>query len=518
MRQRESQRGEKRGGWYSALLMALFAAVGVTPSGVRAQSDVIEREYQDNSRYDNGVSIQYADYIEYDPTLEVEIWTDNESGYYYQRDEIKIYFRASDDCYVAVYNVDTEGRVNLIYPFDKYDDPFIEGGRIYRIPDAGDDYDLVLRGPAGAENIQIVASRTPFPVPDWYEGSGLVSDRDRYEFLEYVNGRYFGCRSGCPRAYDQVSFVVREWDNYYYRPVYYHPWPVWRHYGGVYIDYYWGSTIYVDGYYYGIAPLYLPRVSLGHHVVTVCDPYGHFWESSVYVSHHARVRLDNTIIRTGAGVKSRYRSVNRVGYRNPAKHGYSGVKINRKYRPKTEFSVTKSALGSKGTSKKLVRKSHGDDPVRGFGSKKAYRPSDGSAGATRTTLRKSVKKSKKSSKASTTEGKRLKVYKKSSKRSSKKYNTDSKGAVTKKSSRSSFESSKKVYKSRGSKRSNEAKAHRGSKKRSSAASSGSGKSAKRSKAGKSSSSRKSKLKSGSSPKRSSKSSSKASRKSSSKKS
>lgn len=441
MRQRENHTRTGQSQWYSTLVIALFAVFGAMPSSARAQSDVIEREYYDNSGYDNGVTVQYADFIEHDPTLDVEIWTDNESGNYHQGDEIKIYFRVSDDSYVTVYNIDTEGRVNLIYPYDKYDDPYVEGGRIYRIPDINDDYDLVLRGPAGTENIQIIASRTPFPIPNWYEGSNLVSDRDRYEFMDYINGRYFGCRSGCPRALDQVSFVVSEWNNYYYHPVYYSPWPYGHHYGGLYIDYYWGSSIYVDGYFYGIAPLYLPRLSLGYHHVTIYDHYGHGWENRIHINRHDQVYLDNTIIRTGAGHKSRYRSVNRTQYRDPLTSGYPDARINKKYKPRVIASGNRSGKTlSRKSGKNSILATTNDGPVRGYGSKKkSYRASDNSKTIVKNSRKQTIRKSKNSS----NESKRLKPYKTS--RSKKSAGVRSK---------TSSGSSKKVYKSgRSSKRS-----------------------------------------------------------------
>ena len=320
--------------WSAMIIAAAWGLMGFAPA--QAQSSKIVRDYNND-----GYNVRYAQFIEIDPLLEVEIWTDNETGVYYEGEEIRIYFRSNMDCYVAIYNIDTDGLVNLIYPIDQFDDPFIEGGRIYRIPDNRDDYDLVVRGPEGSENLQIVASLTPMPIPDWYQGSGLVADRDRYEFIEYINGRYFGCRSGCFRAIDNVSFVVRAWDNYYYRPVYYSPWPVWRSYGSIYIDCWWGSTIYIDGYYYGCAPLFIPRLYYGHHIVTIYDHHGHAWEGNIRVSHDGPVHLDNTIIRTGAGVKSRYKSVRNTGFLNPAKHGYPTVRATSKIRPKSSVKSTK---------------------------------------------------------------------------------------------------------------------------------------------------------------------------------
>lgn len=340
----------RKAGWLGALTMALLTTMALAPA-LWAQESSIVRDYGDYNGYDS----RFADWVDVDPELDVEIWTDNESGSYYEGESIQIYFRANFDCYVAIYNIDSDGRVNLIYPFDQYDEPLIEAGRIYRIPDRNDDYELLVQGPEGVEDIQIVASRTPFPTPDWYESSGLVCDQDRDEYLDYINGRYFGCRSGCYRATDRVSFEVKRWDDYYYRPVYYHPWPVWRSYGWVYVDYAWGSSIYIDGYYYGIAPLYLPRISLGHHVVTVYDSYGHCWEGPITVHRDRPLHLDNTIIRTGAGVKSRYRSVRKSAYRAPERHGYRDVKITSKYKPRTTSKTVTRKTTTTATTTKTTR-------------------------------------------------------------------------------------------------------------------------------------------------------------------
>ncbi len=385
----------------SMALVALFVSSFAATSAI-AQQGLMRQGHDDDGQYEN---LNRGGFIEYDPTLDVEVWTDNESGEFYEGDEIHIYFRTNRDAYVAVYNIDTEGRVNLIYPFDQNDDPFIEGGRIYRIPGPDADYDLLIDGPAGSENIQIIASRRPFPIPNWYAGTGLVADRDRYDFMDYINNMYFGCRSGCPRALDNVSYVVKEWDDYYYRPVYSNPWPVWGSYGGLYVDYYWGSSIYVDGYYYGISPLYLPRIGYGNHVVTVYDSYGYGWENSVHINNSSAIHLDNSIIRTTAGTHSRYSSVRKTGYRNPTKHGYADVKITSKYRPesivrktsKTRTVVSKNGTTTRGRTDKVVS--------RGFN----YKKNDRAATSRKTTTRTKVTKSTttKSSKSS----KRLKAYK-----------------------------------------------------------------------------------------------------------
>ena len=58
--------------------------------------------------------IDYTGRIRPDRYLDVEVWTnDNE---YYEGDDITISFRANRDCFVAIYNIDTRGTVNLLYP------------------------------------------------------------------------------------------------------------------------------------------------------------------------------------------------------------------------------------------------------------------------------------------------------------------------------------------------------------------------------------------------------------------
>ena len=269
--------------------------------------------------------VDYSRYIEFDRYLSVEVWTDQEE--YYEGDDVRISFRADKDCYVVIYNIDTRGNVNLIYPTDRWDDAKIERDRVYRVPDGYDDYDLTVGGPEGVEYIQVVASLRPLPIPDWTDDYGPVCEDDPMDFLEYINAVYFAEEVQAPLAFDLTVIDVNEWHAAYYRPVYVHHYHD-RYYnerdwwGTVYVDYPWGATIYIDGIYWGIAPLYIPRIYYGWHYVTVYDSWGYCWEERVNVFRRKSVVLDNTIIKTRAGTKSRYREVRDRAYLNPSKNGY----------------------------------------------------------------------------------------------------------------------------------------------------------------------------------------------------
>jgi hypothetical protein len=95
----------------------------------------------------------------HDAALQVDVWTDRgEGGVYRAGEEVSLYFQTSDDCYLTIYDIDTEGRVRLLFP--QYpDEGFVFGGMTYRIPDYYDRYSLRADGPAGVEFIHAVASR-----------------------------------------------------------------------------------------------------------------------------------------------------------------------------------------------------------------------------------------------------------------------------------------------------------------------------------------------------------------------
>lgn len=258
-----------------------------------------------------------------DRFLDCEVWTDHYDGEYYVGDNINIHFRASADAFVAIYSIDTRGRVNLLFPSTPTEDNFVRGGVTYRLPAEGADYDLEITGPEGFENLQIIASRERFPIPNWYVNSGLICDwDDRAEFMDYLNTEYFVKYGGQRFAYDRAAIYVNEWEEYYYRPIYRPYYPSWTVCGNVYIDYPWGATIYVNGIYWGCAPLYIPRIAIGWHTVTIYDRWGYCWESDFHVSRYNTVVFNQTIVNTSPGVRSKYKEVREVGYRDPINHGY----------------------------------------------------------------------------------------------------------------------------------------------------------------------------------------------------
>ncbi|HEY6572982.1 MAG TPA: DUF4384 domain-containing protein, partial [Candidatus Eisenbacteria bacterium] len=113
--------------------------------------------------------------------LSVDVWINkDEGGIFNSGEKMQVYFRASADAYVLLYNIDTEGYIHLIYPFRPGDPVHVQGGETYRVPSRHDPYDLVAEGPEGVEYVVALASPVPFVDLPWYLAPGLSDEsRDR---------------------------------------------------------------------------------------------------------------------------------------------------------------------------------------------------------------------------------------------------------------------------------------------------------------------------------------------------
>jgi hypothetical protein len=233
--------------------------------------------------------------IEY-PLLDVEVWVDKGEGAVYNPgDNIKIYFQASQDCYVVIYNIDTRGYVELLYPVDEDDDPFVEGGRVYRIPDRFDDYELTVDGPDGVEYVQAVASPGPLDLPNFpgqytYEGEVYayqLDGEDPFEFMADVNAEIAPYDYASDVCMFSVEYPHPQW--YYWPKVVYVDRPVDVYWGGVYFDYPWSVDVWIDGVFYGVTPITIPYLVVGRHYVS-------FWYRGCWIWRDwCRIRRDHTI-------------------------------------------------------------------------------------------------------------------------------------------------------------------------------------------------------------------------------
>ncbi len=193
--------------------------------------------------------------------LVADVWVDKgENAVYRVGDPVAVYFRASEDCYMVIYDIDTDGRTRILFP--QYpDDGFVYGGRTYRLPDYYNRFALMVHGPRGVEYIRAVASLTPrafryhtfhqayllrneYITGDPFEGmnlvdAGLIGDEDLHAAATtqfFVEGyvwypRYIcgNCHAPAPAGFDPYGSVCSRyqvvavhqydyWWGYDYRP------------------------------------------------------------------------------------------------------------------------------------------------------------------------------------------------------------------------------------------------------------------------------------------------------------
>jgi hypothetical protein len=246
--------------------------------------------------YDDSYGVTHR--VIHQPLLDIEVWVDKgEGSVYHPGDDIKIYFQASRDCYVVIYNIDTRGYVHLLYPVDSEDDFYVEGERIYKIPDRFDDYDLTVDGPEGVEYLQAVASLEPPDLPNFpgeYEYEGQVyayrlDGEDPFEFMADVNAEIAPYDYASDACVFSVEYEHPRW--YYHPDVVYVDRPVDLYWGGVYLDYPWGVEVWIDGVYYGITPITIPALVVGRHYLSFWFHGCWIWRDWFHVRRGHTVRI-----------------------------------------------------------------------------------------------------------------------------------------------------------------------------------------------------------------------------------
>jgi len=260
-----------------------------------------------------GAAAQEPYGVKHAADLDVEIWVNKGDGAtYYYGEDVAVYFRASHDAYVVVYDIDPAGDVSLLYPAQYGGNTFVRSDEVYRIPDPNEDYRLEVTGPEGKEFIYVVASLEPIEAPDFVRYAQYEYDNWDYyydDFIHSVRGRRvdfvadlnYRIAAGMPYVTSAAYFYIDDayrhhryyrytlYDPYYYDPYYYGSCWV----GASFV----GAEVWIDGIFFGIAPVYLPYLHVGHHVVWIYFNGFPCWQDFVYVRSGHRAFVDAKIPR-----------------------------------------------------------------------------------------------------------------------------------------------------------------------------------------------------------------------------
>jgi hypothetical protein len=268
-------------------LRILAAAIFVAAISVGAKAD---NDEEDNSLYGGDAP-------------HVDVWTNK--GYdanYYFGEDVAVYFRADQDCYVVVYDVDPSGEVTVLYPNSMNGSTYASSDQVYRIPDTNDDFKMEVSGASGREHIYAVASYDFMNPPDFMKYIGYDYGGDQYydnkyfitaingnvdDYADQINHRLANGAYSVAHTRFLVDTSYRHHQHYRYWD--YGPYDV----GSVWVGAAWpGCEVWIDGVYYGIAPVLIPQVIIGYHWVWIY--YGGYpcYQRYFYASAHRRFDID----------------------------------------------------------------------------------------------------------------------------------------------------------------------------------------------------------------------------------
>jgi len=144
--------------------------------------------YREQDRYQD----QYDDDRgQYD--VRVRVWLDNDRDLLRLGDRTRVLVRTTEDAYVAVIHIDTNGDVEFLYPYTPYDEGYLRGGRTYALPTRAGGY-LHINGGYGVGYVFAIASTEPLDYrrfrDSWYRSARWDPSRNITGDPFYAMERY----------------------------------------------------------------------------------------------------------------------------------------------------------------------------------------------------------------------------------------------------------------------------------------------------------------------------------------
>jgi hypothetical protein len=155
--------------------------------------------------------------------LETRVWLDRGDEPVLRRGEtVRIYYRTSEDAYAAIFRIDTDGRIALVFPQDPSADAFVRGGRDYRLmlpaspvwrvdEDPGAGYFFMVASPEPLD-----LSALPFdPAVGWdLSAIGDVVYEDPYVAIDEYVAQVIPSWEVVPYALDFIAYNVGDTHTY----------------------------------------------------------------------------------------------------------------------------------------------------------------------------------------------------------------------------------------------------------------------------------------------------------------
>jgi hypothetical protein len=155
--------------------------------------------------------------------LETRVWLDRGGDPVLTRGEtVRIYYRTTEDAYAAIFRIDTDGRISLIFPQDPSGDVVVRGGRDYRLMLPNSPVWRVEEDP-GVGYFFMVGSEEPldfstFPFdPEFGWDLGAIGDvvyEDPYVAIDEYVAQLIPSWEVVPYALDFITYNVGDTHTY----------------------------------------------------------------------------------------------------------------------------------------------------------------------------------------------------------------------------------------------------------------------------------------------------------------
>jgi len=256
---------QKRGKIFACIFIALIVFLWLGISGINFAQSPSPEEVEKMK------SIQI---INPHPAFSLRLWLDKERGATYAPGErIKIFFQASQDSFVTLYNYDTGGRVKIIFPNRYSPHNFVRAGEVNSVEGLIDPHTR-----PGIEYVQGFATTRPILISE--KEKNLISkkfmpevNKDFKNFTITIKGIVVSMPPTAWTSSNLLSYAVRPTTpppSYYGRIIATsHP---------------QGAKVYLDNVYRGTTPLNLDRVATGQHQIKLVKTGYQDWSSYVSVS------------------------------------------------------------------------------------------------------------------------------------------------------------------------------------------------------------------------------------------
>jgi hypothetical protein len=187
---------------------------------------------------------------------DVELWVSGDN-LFRRGDRARVYFRTDEDAFVTILRIDTDGRLDILFPEDPYDVAEVRGGHTYRVYGSGHE-SFVINDYPGLGYLFAIASWEPFDYErvsrgrSWdYRYAGGRVHRDPYvaarEFAELML-----VDSRASYSFDVAEYHVERRASYPRFLCYdchaYRPYPVWNPYSHACAKF--RIVVWDDPYYY----------------------------------------------------------------------------------------------------------------------------------------------------------------------------------------------------------------------------------------------------------------------------